>query len=49
MHGTWRGLGLLLVVPWLAACVSGPPVRLETGQGAPIVYRPPADEPPRCG
>ncbi len=46
MHGTWRGLGVLLVVPWLAACVSGPPVRLETGQGAPIVYRPPADEPP---
>jgi len=46
MRGTWRGLGLLLVVPWLAACVSGPPVRLETGQGAPIVYRPPADEPP---
>jgi len=46
MHDTWRGLGLLLVVPWLAACVSGPPVRLETGQGAPIVYRPPADEPP---
>ena len=46
MHGTWRGLGLWLVVPWLAACVSGPPVRLETGQGAPIVYRPPADEPP---
>jgi hypothetical protein len=37
---------VLLVVPWLAACVSGPPVRLETGQGAPIVYRPPADEPP---
>jgi len=46
MRGTWRGLGLLLVVPWLAACVSGPPVRLETGQGAPIVYRPPADESP---
>jgi len=46
MRGTWRGLGLLLVVPWLAACVSGPPVRLETGQGANIVYRPPADEPP---
>jgi len=46
MRGTWRGLGLLLVVPWLAACVSGPPVRLETGQGAPLVYRPPADEPP---
>jgi len=46
MRGTWRGLGLLLVVPWLAACVSGHPVRLETGQRAPIVYRPPADEPP---
>jgi hypothetical protein len=46
MRGTWRGLGVLLVVPWLAACVSGPPVRLETGQGAPIVYRPPANEPP---
>jgi hypothetical protein len=46
MHGTWSGLGLLLVVHWLAACVSGPPVRLETGQGAPLDYRPPADEPP---
>ncbi|WP_309894411.1 hypothetical protein [Archangium sp.] len=46
MRSTWNGLGLLLVVPWLAACVTGPPVRLETGQGAPIVYRPPADEPP---
>jgi hypothetical protein len=46
MRGAWSGLGLLLVVPWLAACVSGPPVRLETGQGAPLVYRPPADEPP---
>ena len=46
MRGTWSGLGLLLVVPWLAACVSGPQVRLETGQGAPIVYTPPADQPP---
>jgi len=46
MRGAWSELGLLLVVPWLAACVSGPPVRLETGQGAPLVYRPPADEPP---
>jgi hypothetical protein len=36
---------LLLVVPWLASCVSGPEVRLETGQGAPIVYTPPAAEP----
>jgi len=32
MRGTWRGLGLLLVVPWLAACVSGPPVRLLRSQ-----------------
>ncbi len=46
MCNTWRGLGLLLVVPWLAGCVSGPKVRLDTGQGAPIVYSPPADEPP---
>jgi hypothetical protein len=46
MRGTWRGLGLLLMVPWLAACVSGPQVRLDTGQGTPIVYTPPADQPP---
>nr|QKW93703.1 HNH/ENDo VIi superfamily nuclease [Vitiosangium cumulatum] len=37
---------MLLVVPWLAGCVSGPLVRLDTGQGAPIVYTPPADQPP---
>lgn len=41
MRGTWSGLGLLLVVPWLAGCVSGPWVRLDTGQGAPLVYTPP--------
>ena len=46
MRGTWSGLGLLLVVPWLAGCVSGPQVRLDTGQGPPLVYRPPADQPP---
>jgi hypothetical protein len=46
MRGTWSGLGLLLVVPWLAGCVSGPQVRLDTGQGAPLVYRPPAHQPP---
>ncbi|PTL83158.1 hypothetical protein [Vitiosangium sp. GDMCC 1.1324] len=46
MRGTWSGLGLLLVVPWLVGCVSGPQVRLETGQGAPILYTPPADQPP---
>lgn len=46
MRGTWSGLGLLLVVPWLAGCVSGPQVRLDTGQGAPIVYTPPAEQPP---
>lgn len=45
MRSTWSGLGLLLVVPWLAGCVSGPQVRLDTGQGAPIVYTPPADQP----
>jgi hypothetical protein len=46
MRNTWSGLGLLLVVPWLAGCVSGPQVRLDMGQGAPIVYSPPVDEPP---
>ncbi|QRN95222.1 hypothetical protein JRI60_40090 [Archangium violaceum] len=46
MRGTWSGLGLLLVVPWLVGCVSGPQIRLDTGQGAPIVYTPPASEPP---
>jgi Contact-dependent growth inhibition CdiA C-terminal domain len=46
MRGIWRGLGLLLVVPWLAGCMSGPQVRLDTGQGAPIIYTPPADQPP---
>ncbi|HYO53817.1 hypothetical protein, partial [Archangium sp.] len=46
MRGTWSGLGLLLVVPWLASCVSGPQIRLDTGHGAPIVYTPPADQPP---
>ncbi|HLM44328.1 MAG TPA: hypothetical protein VK458_10705 [Myxococcaceae bacterium] len=46
MRRTWSGLGLLLVVPWLASCVSDPRIHLDTGQGAPIVYRPPADQPP---
>ncbi|MGZ3458463.1 MAG: SitA5 family polymorphic toxin [Archangium sp.] len=46
MRGSWSGLGLLLVVPWLASCVSGPEIRLDTGQGAPLVYTPPAAEPP---
>ncbi|HYO54671.1 hypothetical protein [Archangium sp.] len=46
MRNGWSGLGLLLVVPWLAGCVSGPQVRLEMGQGAPIVYTLPAAEPP---
>jgi hypothetical protein len=46
MRSTWSGLGLLLVVPWLASCVSGPQIRLDTGKGAPIVYRPQADQPP---
>jgi hypothetical protein len=46
MRDTWSGLGLLLVVPWLAGCVSGPQVRLDMGQGTPLVYAPPADQPP---
>lgn len=46
MRGIWSGLGLLLVVPWLAACVSGPQVRLDTGQSTPLVYTPAADQPP---
>jgi hypothetical protein len=47
MRHTWSGLGLLLVVPWLAGCVSGPQVRLDTGQGAPIVYSPRPTSPRR--
>ncbi|MCY1074440.1 SitA5 family polymorphic toxin [Archangium lansingense] len=46
MRNGWRGLGLLLLVPWLAGCVSGPRVRLETGEGPPIVHVSPATEPP---
>ncbi len=46
MCGTWSGLGLLLVVPWLTSCVSGPPIHLDTGQGTPLVYTPPAHQPP---
>lgn len=45
MRGTWRGLGLLLWVPWMAGCVSGPRVRLDTGEGAPIVHVLPSAEP----
>ncbi|WNG54765.1 hypothetical protein F0U59_08235 [Archangium gephyra] len=46
MRDGWRGLWLLLLVPWMAGCVSGPRVRLDTGEGAPIVHAPPAAEPP---
>jgi hypothetical protein len=46
MRGKWNGLGLLLLVPWLTNCVAGPMVRLDTGQGPPIVYAPSASEPP---
>jgi hypothetical protein len=46
MYNTWRSLGLLLVVPWLVNCVSGPVVRLHTGEGPPLVYSPPTPELP---
>jgi hypothetical protein len=46
MRHKWSGLWLLLVVPWITNCVSGRLVRLETGEGPPIVYTPPAAEPP---
>ncbi|HYO70369.1 MAG TPA: polymorphic toxin type 28 domain-containing protein [Archangium sp.] len=46
MRDRWRGLGLLLLVPWMAGCVSGPRVRLDTGEGAPIVHALPVAEPP---
>jgi len=46
MRGMLRGLGLLLVVPWLASCVGGLVVRQDTGQGPSIVYTPPADQLP---
>ncbi|QRN97376.1 hypothetical protein JRI60_52005 [Archangium violaceum] len=46
MRGSWSGLGLLLVVPWLASCASGPEIRLHIGQGTPIVYSPPTAQPP---
>jgi hypothetical protein len=37
MRGTWSGLGLLLVMPWLTACLSGPQVRLDTSHQPPPV------------
>lgn len=46
MHKKWSRLGLLLAVPWLVNCVSGPVVRLHTGEGAPRVYAPPTPELP---
>ena len=46
MRNRGSGLGLLLVVPWLAGCVSRPQVRLDTGRGSPLVYTPAADQPP---
>ncbi|OJH41008.1 hypothetical protein [Cystobacter ferrugineus] len=46
MRNTWSRLGLLLVLPWLTNCVTRPEIRLDTGQGLPIVYTPPAAEPP---
>lgn len=46
MSGRWTGLGLLLVVPWITQCASGRLVRLETGEGPPLVYTPPVAEPP---
>ncbi|WNG21481.1 hypothetical protein [Cystobacter fuscus] len=46
MLDKWRGLMLLLVVPWLTNCVTRPGIRLDTGQGPSIVYTPPTSEPP---
>lgn len=46
MRTTWSRLGLLLVLPWLTNCVTRPEIRLDTGQGLPIVYTPPSVEPP---
>ena len=46
MRRNWLGLGLLLVVPWLASCVTRPEIRLDTGQGPPRVFIPSAVEPP---
>jgi hypothetical protein len=46
MRGIWTGLGLLLVVPWLTQCTTGRLIRLETGEGPPLVYTPAAPEPP---
>jgi hypothetical protein len=46
MRNRWRGLGLLLVVPWLVSCASGPTLRLETGQRAPLVHTPASEPPP---
>ncbi|HEX5749903.1 MAG TPA: hypothetical protein VFZ09_26970 [Archangium sp.] len=46
MCARWSRLALLLLVPWVAGCVSGPRVRLDTGEGPPIVYTPAAAEPP---
>jgi hypothetical protein len=46
MRGSWTGLGLLLVVPWLTQCTTGRLIRLETGEGPPLVYTPASPEPP---
>ena len=46
MRNKWSGLWLLLVLPWLTSCVTRPEIRLDMGQGPPIVYTPPAAEPP---
>jgi hypothetical protein len=46
MRPHWTGLGLLLVVPWLASCVTRPEIRLDMGQGPPRIFTPPAAEPP---
>ena len=46
MRNGWCGLGLLLLVPWLAGCVNGPRVCLDTGEGPPIVYTPASAGPP---
>jgi len=43
---TWRAVGLLLVVPWLAGCMTRPEIRLDTGQGPQRLFTPPSAEPP---
>ncbi|MET0400773.1 MAG: hypothetical protein ABW123_00165, partial [Cystobacter sp.] len=46
MRDRWSRFSWLAVVLLVTGCVSRPVVRLDTGQGRPIIYSPPSSEPP---